>query len=569
MATAHSVIATHGSTSTAQLYQHRQRSTMELQRHGQPSSSSTSSAPNVPAIPDSKEVLPSPSQSQEPAATMRIASDAGYTSQEHVPSETIPDAGRERVASSSHTPQRRVARRHSPRPSGSTPPQTSADATPLVRALPFPSAWMPPLPYNLDDILYFQEVLTSEELQDLGAGGIDWKDHSKLPEGEDVTKPVCMHQSVIGISLTQKAFMTVPKLCRTVTIQWPKFPSPILQYGGRHVHDTLYSFVRAQRYGNGQIAQAPVAPEYMRMPQSAYPPGFQTTPFRAAPVAEGADDPFPAATWRLAKPKIEMYMPNGATDEAVGRPSKRSRHNATEPGPPLAVYTPGASPLLGLEHHLSIPANDFDISKIDPILLAESPLGTNGGSMSSRAHNSIASSSSQQVHAFVAPPSVPVAGPSRSYDTWSYPPFENTPAASQSPAPAVLPPVASSFSAGPYTAALAYPSHPLHTPADLEISPHGGYPHSGSVPPPQQSHKGILDDLQDVTGLSEFQTLAGLLGLEREDASELASEARAFTGPPESEVSEGRDGPSQSRATSEGSSATHETHEAPPSSEGV
>ncbi|KZT06622.1 uncharacterized protein LAESUDRAFT_812603 [Laetiporus sulphureus 93-53] len=483
---------------------------------------------------------------------------------------------------------------------------------------------------------------------------------------------------------------------------------------GRTFHHPSYNMgadmfmAQAQRYGNGQIAQAPVAPAYMRTPQPAYPPGFHTTPFRAAPVAGGADDSFPAATWRLARHEIELYMPNGATDEAVGRPSKRSRHNATEPGPPLTVYAPGASPLLGLEHHLSIPANDFDISKIDPILLAESPLGTNGGSTSSRAHDSIASSSSQQVHAFVAPPSVPVAGPSRSYDTWSYSLFENMPAASQSPAPAVSPPVASSFSAGPYTAALACPSHPLHTLSDLEISPHGGYPHSGSVPPPQQSHvfslgmtltatnsnqqaspphgndehtgdagetgeylckwwlieenkicghiskswedlhehckslhfdhnagyvsccwqdckkknrmkieglykhlkihyqppvqcgwckhyfsrtdslrrhgkicgsrptsavpselmqEGTLQDLQDATGPSESQTLAGLLGLEREDASELASEARAFTGPPESEVSEGLDGPSQSRTTSEDRSTARETHEVPRSTE--
>ncbi|KZT06636.1 uncharacterized protein LAESUDRAFT_749866 [Laetiporus sulphureus 93-53] len=185
MATAHSVLATHASTLTAQPCQRPQQSTTELRRQGEMSSSSSSSTHSVPAIPDSKEVLPSPSQSQELAATMLIASDAGDTTEPIAPPKTILDSGGECATSSLQMPRRRVARRHSARPSGSTSSQTSADATPVVPTILFPSACMPPLPYTLDDILYFQEVLPPEEFQELGAGVIDWQDHSKLPEGED------------------------------------------------------------------------------------------------------------------------------------------------------------------------------------------------------------------------------------------------------------------------------------------------------------------------------------------------------------------------------------------------
>ncbi|KZT06624.1 uncharacterized protein LAESUDRAFT_759135 [Laetiporus sulphureus 93-53] len=185
MATAHSVIATHASTSMAQPCRHPQQSTTELRRQGEMSSSSSSSTHNVPVTLDSKEVLPSPSPSQEPAVAMRVAPDAGDTTDTTAPLKTAPDTGGEHVASSSHTPQRCVARRHSASPSGSTPPQTSADATPVVHTPLLPFASIPPLPYTLEDILYLQEVLPWEEFQELGSREVDWEDHSKLPDAGD------------------------------------------------------------------------------------------------------------------------------------------------------------------------------------------------------------------------------------------------------------------------------------------------------------------------------------------------------------------------------------------------
>ncbi|KZT03581.1 uncharacterized protein LAESUDRAFT_729164, partial [Laetiporus sulphureus 93-53] len=68
---------------------------------------------------------------------------------------------------------------------------------------------------------------------------------------------------------------------------------------------------------------------------------------------------------------------------------------------------------------------------------------------------------------------------------------------------------------------------------------------------------------------SQPETLADLLGSDRQDASELGSEARVPTEPPESEFSQALDGPSQSRATSEDSSTAREIHEAPASTEGT